>query len=131
MPTDCSQDSFDFGTVEGHRVVGAFDGGQITSHADGLLLGASNKAIHLIERLARCFKDGRDPNALLHTVPALVGSASSPSRWATRTSTITTSVTATHVFDGQDAHSAPPRYAPRTWASESTAYGVASAITLP
>ena len=28
MPTDCSQDSFDFGTVEGRRVVSAFDGGQ-------------------------------------------------------------------------------------------------------
>jgi hypothetical protein len=40
MRTDCSQDSFDFGTVEGHRIVGAFDGGQITSHAGGLLLGA-------------------------------------------------------------------------------------------
>ena len=73
MRTDCSQDSFDFGTVEGHRVVGAFDGGQITSHAGGLLLGASNRAIRLIERLARCFQDGRDPDALLHTVPALVG----------------------------------------------------------
>jgi hypothetical protein len=73
MHTDCRQDSFDFGTVEGHRVVGAFDGGQITSHAGGLLLGASNRAIRLIERLARCFNDGRDPDALLHTVPALVG----------------------------------------------------------
>ena len=73
MRTDCSQDSFDFGTVEGHRVVGAFDGGQITSHAGGLLLGASNRAIRLIERLARCFRDGRDPDALLHTVPALIG----------------------------------------------------------
>src|SRR6202162_5443425 len=73
MHTDCSQNSFDFGTVEGHRVVGAFDGGQITSHAGGLLLGASNRAVRLIERLARCFKDGRDPAALLHTVPALIG----------------------------------------------------------
>ena len=73
MHTDCRQDSFDFGTVEGHRVVCAFDGGQITSHAGGLLLGASNRAIRLIERLARCFKDGRDPDALLHTVPALIG----------------------------------------------------------
>jgi hypothetical protein len=35
MRTDCSQDSFEFGTVEGRRVVGAFDGGQITSHAGG------------------------------------------------------------------------------------------------
>jgi hypothetical protein len=73
MPTDCSQDSFDFGTVEGRRIVGAFDGGQITSHAGGLLLGGCNKAIRLIDRLARCFKDGRDPDVLLHSVPALLG----------------------------------------------------------
>ena len=73
MQTDCSQDSLDFGTVEGRRVVGSFDGGQITSHAGGLLLGASNRAIRLIERLAHCFQDGRDPNALLHTVPTLLG----------------------------------------------------------
>ena len=73
MPTDCSQDSFDFGTVEGRRIVGAFDGGQITSHAGGLLFGASNRAVRLIERLARCFQDGRDPDALLHTLPALLG----------------------------------------------------------
>jgi hypothetical protein len=73
MRTDCSQDSFDFGTVEGHRVVGAFDGGQITSHAGGLLLGASNRAIRLIGRLAHCFADGRDPDALLHTLPAMLG----------------------------------------------------------
>jgi hypothetical protein len=53
--------------------VGAFDGGQITSHAGGLLLGASNKAIRLIQRLTRCFEDGRDPDALLHTVPTLLG----------------------------------------------------------
>jgi hypothetical protein len=73
MQTDCSQDSFDFGTVEGRRIVGAFDGGQITSHAGGLLLGASNRAIGLIARLAQCFQDGRNPDALLHTVPTLLG----------------------------------------------------------
>jgi DDE family transposase len=73
MHTDCRQDSFDFGTVEGRRVVSAFGGGPITSHAGGLLLGASKRAIRLVERLARCFRDGRDPDALLHTVPALLG----------------------------------------------------------
>ena len=56
MPTECSQDLFDFGTVEGRRVVGAFDGGQITSDAGALLLGAPNKAIRLIERFAACFR---------------------------------------------------------------------------
>jgi len=73
MPTECSQDSFDFGTVEGRRVVGAFDGGLITSDAGALLLGATNKAIRLVERFAACFQDGRDAEQIEHTVATLVG----------------------------------------------------------
>ena len=33
MPTECSAELFDFGTVEGRAVVAAFDGGLITSDA--------------------------------------------------------------------------------------------------
>jgi len=72
MPTECSQDSFDFGTVEGRIVVGAFDGGQITSDAGALLLGQTNKAIGLVSRLAQCFQDGRDPEAIVHQLPSLL-----------------------------------------------------------
>ena len=73
MPTECRQDSFDFGTVDGRRVVGAFDGGLITSDAGALLLGATNKAIRLVERFAACFQDGRDGEQIEHTVATLVG----------------------------------------------------------
>lgn len=48
MPTECSQDSFDFGTVEGRQVVGALDGGAITSDAGALLLGQTDTAIYLL-----------------------------------------------------------------------------------
>jgi Transposase DDE domain group 1 len=72
MPTECSQDSFDFGTVEGRIVVGAFDGGRITSDAGALLLGQTNKAIGLVSRLAQCFQDGRDPEAIVHPLPSLL-----------------------------------------------------------
>ena len=72
MPTECSQDSFDFGTVEGRVVVGAFDGGRITSDAGALLLGQTNKAIGLVSRLAQCFQDGRDPDAVVHQLPSLL-----------------------------------------------------------
>ena len=72
MPTECSQDSFDFGTVEGRIVVGAFDGGRITSDAGALLLGQTNKAIGLVSQLAQCFQDGRDPDAVVHPLPALL-----------------------------------------------------------
>lgn len=73
MPTECSQDSFDFGTVAGRRVVGGFDGGLITSDAGALLLGATSKAIRLVDRFASCFRDGRDAGQIEHTVATLVG----------------------------------------------------------
>ena len=73
MPTECSQDLFDFGTVGGRRVVGAFDGGLITSDAGALLLGATNKAIRLVDRFAACFGDARNAEQIEHTVATLVG----------------------------------------------------------
>jgi hypothetical protein len=73
MPTECSQDSFDFGTVDGRSVVGTFDGGAITSDGGALLLGATDRAIGLVERFARCFSDARDPALIEHTIETLVG----------------------------------------------------------
>jgi hypothetical protein len=73
MPTECSQDSFDFGTVEGRRVVGAFDGGEITSDGGALLLGATDKAIRLTKTFAACFTDHRTPELIEHTIETLVG----------------------------------------------------------
>lgn len=73
MPTECIADLFGFAPVEGRRVEAAFDGGTITSDAGGLLLGLTDRAIGLIERFARCFKDHRDPELIEHTVRTLVG----------------------------------------------------------
>ena len=63
MPTECSRELFEFEAVEGRRVVAAFDGGAITSDAGALLLGATDRAIGLIERFAGCFTDGARPGA--------------------------------------------------------------------
>jgi hypothetical protein len=68
MATECRQDSFDFGTVAGRAVVGALNGGVISSDAGGLLLGATDKAIGLVGRLAGCFRDGRKPEVVLTLV---------------------------------------------------------------
>jgi hypothetical protein len=46
MPTECSRDLFGFEVVEGRQVVAAFDGGEVTSDAGALLLGATDRAIH-------------------------------------------------------------------------------------
>jgi hypothetical protein len=45
MPTDCTPDLFGFAPVEGRKVVAAFDGGNISSDAGGLLLGAADRAV--------------------------------------------------------------------------------------
>jgi hypothetical protein len=73
MPTECSAPEFAFGEVEGRRVVAAFDGGAVTSDAGALLLGATDRAIRLIERFAGCFSDGRAPERIEHEIATLVG----------------------------------------------------------
>src|SRR5512132_1663709 len=73
MPTECTPESFDFGTVEGRKIVAAFDGGRVTSDAGVLLLGATDKAIGLIERLATCFRDHRRADLVEHRLPTLIG----------------------------------------------------------
>src|SRR5450755_3474175 len=51
MPTESSAESFDFGTVKGRPVEAAFDGGLVTSDAGALLLGATDRAIDLVDRV--------------------------------------------------------------------------------
>jgi hypothetical protein len=48
MPTQCSRDLFGYEVVEGRQVVAAFDGGDATSDAGALLLGATDRAIGLV-----------------------------------------------------------------------------------
>lgn len=73
MPTECSAERFDFGPVRRREVVGSFDGGAITSDAGGLLLGKTDRAIGLVDRLASCFTDYRKPELIEHRVATLVG----------------------------------------------------------
>ena len=72
MPTQCKQESLGFGTVEGRRLVADFGGGRITSDAGALLLGGADRAIRLIDRLAACFHDARDPGAIEHSLASLL-----------------------------------------------------------
>jgi hypothetical protein len=64
---------FEFAPVEDRKVVAGFDGGTMTSNAGGLLLGGADKAMKLIERVAKCFVDRRDPSLIEHSVATLVG----------------------------------------------------------
>ena len=73
MPTECSAKPMGFARVDGRAVVADFDGGAITSNAGGLLLGATDRAIGLVERFAACFADGRAAERVVHEVATLVG----------------------------------------------------------
>jgi hypothetical protein len=53
MQTQCNAEQLQFSCVGRRRVVAAFDGGQVTSDAGALLLMRTDRAIGLIDRLAR------------------------------------------------------------------------------
>jgi hypothetical protein len=72
MPTQCSRDLFGFAPVEGRRVEAAFDGGDATSDAGALLLGATDRVVGLVTRFASCFEDGRVQAQIEHTVATMV-----------------------------------------------------------
>src|SRR5574337_2218673 len=73
MQTECSTRASLFGRLEGRQVVADFDGGALTSDGGGLLLGAANRRLDLVRRLAGCFRDARDPTFVEHSVATLVG----------------------------------------------------------
>src|SRR5438067_5525949 len=73
MPTECNTDLFGFAPVEGRAVVAGFDGGQMTSEAGAMLVGATDRQIRLVERFAGCFTDHRAVELIEHTIPRLVG----------------------------------------------------------
>jgi hypothetical protein len=73
MPTECSAECFDFGVVEGRPVEAAFDAGLVTSDAGALLLGATDRAIGMMDRFGACFHDERRQDLIEHEVTTLVG----------------------------------------------------------
>jgi hypothetical protein len=73
MRTDCSADLFGFAGVEGRRVEAGFDGGSISSDGGALLLGATDRALALVDRFAGCFRDNRRADLIEHEVRTLVG----------------------------------------------------------
>ena len=73
MPTQCISEQLRFEGFDGRRVEAAFDGGAVTSDAGALLLRETDRAIGLIDRVAACFSDGRDPGRVVHSLRTLIG----------------------------------------------------------
>ena len=71
--TECNQTSFEFQAQFSRRVVAQFNGGRMTSDAGALLLQQTEQRLRLIERLARCFRDRRNPFYVIHEVEQLIG----------------------------------------------------------
>ena len=69
---DESQQEFDFGKHFQRQVTARFDGGRISSDGGAVLLGEVDRRLGLLDRLAACFQDRRDPERIEHSVSELV-----------------------------------------------------------
>ncbi len=72
MITECTPSQLEFGRHGRRRVTVRFDGGQLTSEGGGVLLRETEARLGLLERMASCFRDYRNPSAVEHTVRDLV-----------------------------------------------------------
>ena len=72
MDTQCSPTQLEFHSLGQRKVVGRFDGGNITSDAGGLLLREVEKQTGIIRGFAECFEDSRNQDLIEHTVAELV-----------------------------------------------------------
>ncbi|MDE0129667.1 MAG: transposase [Gammaproteobacteria bacterium] len=72
MGTQCTPEQLSFQALGRRKVIGRFDGGRISSDGGGVLLRETDRRIGLLERLARCFVDYRNPNSVEHGVAMLV-----------------------------------------------------------
>jgi hypothetical protein len=72
MRTDCSATQFEFEGFAGRQVVGAFDGGEVTSNGGAPLLREADRAIGLTAKVVRCFRDDRNPAFIEHRLSTLV-----------------------------------------------------------
>jgi hypothetical protein len=70
--TECIQSDFEFAGHFSRRVVAGFDGGGMTSEGGGLLLREADRRMRLLPRRAACFRDGRAPLLVKHTVAEMV-----------------------------------------------------------
>lgn len=73
MTTKCNLKSYSFQPLKKRQVVGAFDGGAITSDGGGLLLREVEARCSIIGQFSECFTDYRDPGLIEHTVKELLG----------------------------------------------------------
>jgi len=72
MKTECTAVQIEFTGLGRRTVLGAFDGGLISSDGGALLLREVDARFGITEKLAACFTDHRDPDLIEHEALALV-----------------------------------------------------------
>ena len=72
MKTECTAGQLEFHGLGRRAVVGAFDGGKISSDSGGLLLREVEQRTGILQRLSGCFVDHRDPDQIEHTLESLI-----------------------------------------------------------
>ncbi len=68
MQTECTPKQMKFQGLGRRKVVTAFDGGHISSDGGALLLRETDARFGIMEQLAACFTDHRDPELVEHSV---------------------------------------------------------------
>ena len=72
LMTECKAERFGFHALGSRKIVGGFDGGELTSDAGGLLLREVEQRTGMLEGFAGCFRDHRKAEAVEHPVADLV-----------------------------------------------------------
>ncbi len=85
MNTECKPEQLEFQSLGRREVIGRFDGGRITSDGGGLLLREVDQRIGLLDRLAACFTDHRNPESIDTVCGIWWPSGCMAWRWATKT----------------------------------------------
>ncbi len=72
MTTDCIPRQLELQGLNRRTVVGCFDGGTLTSDGGIVLLGEVERRRGILRQFAACFRDGRHPDLIEHSVEELV-----------------------------------------------------------
>ena len=70
--TDDNLLPFSFPAVSRKQITAAFDGGRLTSDGGVMLLSLAERRLGIVQRLARCFPDARDPTRITHTLADMI-----------------------------------------------------------
>ncbi|MGH8477597.1 MAG: transposase [Methylococcales bacterium] len=73
MNTECPRKAVQFHLLSAREATGKLDGGRIGSDGGGVLWRETQRRTRILQRLAGCFEDYRNPELAEHSVESLIG----------------------------------------------------------